>query len=336
MITKKKHSLKLDTLVTPIIARSIDEFNEYVYKYKPLAPYTISLTKGGNISQQNLWNMPCCKTWKRDNRYEFHYITGLEHIRVIYSIAQDEESGKDIKIALDALNYFGQKLMDVIPDDDHEEDTELFTCEENKNSAYYNYVNDYWLDTTINHCYSLDRNNSFMASMKEVYPQTAKWVDNYYEERLRRKGTEGYDNFKLYGSIFVGWLKKKNRSHAWKKIISNSNRKVDELRRYIEEQGNTVLLVNTDAVKFIGHVDYEGTTELGGFKYEWQDCKMYIKGVKSYAYEENGKWNFKQAGACKLDRVKPRDQWTLEEWKSKDTRVEHIIVESDLLVRRYY
>lgn len=332
---KTKNLLKLDTLITPIKAKSIEEFNEYVAKYKPLAPYELILTKSGNISQQNLFNMPCCKTWKRDNRLEFHYINGKEQIRVTYSIAQDEQSGKEECISLNALNYFG-KLMSVIPDDEHEEDTELFTCEENKNSQYYNYVNEYFLDMPINHCYSLDRNNSFMASMKEVYPQTAKWVDKYYEERLRRKGTEGYENFKLYGSIFVGWLKKKNRSHAWKKIISNSNRKVDDLRKFIEEQGNTVLLVNTDAVKFIGHVDYEGTTELGGFKYEWQDCKMYIKGVKSYAYEEDGKWKFKQAGACKLDRVKPRDEWTLEEWKNGPTVVEHIVIENDFLVRRYY
>ena len=125
-----------------------------------------------------------------------------------------------------------------------------------------------------------------------------------------------YKRFKLYGSIFVGWLKRKGREKAWKKIISNSNRKVHELRKYIEQQGNQVLLVNTDAVKFINKVDYNETTDLGGFKYEWKDTTMYIKGIKSYGFvNEDGKWEFRQAGKTKLDRIKPdRNTWTFDEY----------------------
>ena len=312
----------IQTTVKPIYAKSLKEFNEYVEKYK--APYEMVLTKGNNIAQSNYRNMPCCKTWKRGNHMEFHYLSGKEHIRVIYAIHYDEQSTINEKASYHAINYF-KGLLDQIPTDDNEQDTEIFTCDSNPTSAYYNYVNGRYTDITIDHCYSLDRNNSFPASMAEVYPQTKPWVDKYYKERLINKqlykegiiSKEYWEEFKLYGSIMVGWFKnpKYHRERAWKKIISNSNRKVHELREYIESQGNTVLLINTDAVKFIGHVDYEESTDLGQFKYEWMDTEMYIKGVKSYAYKDNGKWKFKQAGKCKLDRLKPdRDTWTLEEF----------------------
>lgn len=326
----RKTFLKLDTTIRPIYAHSIDEFNSYVDKYK--APNEIILTKSNNISQANLRNMPCCRTWKRGNRYEFQYIDANIQIRVLYAIHYDEGSDTDERLAYDALNYF-KGCMDVIPTDDVEEDIEMFTCPENPVSAYYNYVDNRALDITVDHCYSLDRNNSFPASMMEEYPQTRPWVEKYYAERLASKKTmtkEEYARFKVFGSIFVGWLNnpRYHRSHAWKKIVSNSNRKVHQLRRFIEESGHRVLLVNTDAVKFVGHVDYEGSTELGGFKYEWEDTKMYIRGVKSYAYFDTNmnKWRFKQAGKTTLDIVKPdRETWTLDEFRyGFDGEIAHI------------
>ena len=311
--------LTLQTTIKPIYAHSLEEFNSYVDKYQ--APYEIILTKSGNISQANLRNLPCCRTWKRGNRYEFQYIDANTQVRVLYALHYDEESDKDESISYEALCYF-KGLMDVIPKDDVEEDRELFTCEENPKSSYYNYVNDRYCDFIVDDCYSLDRNNSFFASMKTVYPQTAKWVDNYYMERLAAKGTDKYERFKVYGSIFVGWLNnpKFHRSHAWKKIVSDSNRRVHELRKSIEAAGNEVLLVNTDAVKFIGHYNYNESTDLGEFKYEWKATKMYIKGVKSYAYLDGDKWKFKQAGKCLLDKIKPREEWTMEEFINGPTQ----------------
>ena len=320
--------LKLDTTITPIYTHSLDEFNSYVENYK--TDEQIILTKSNNISQETLRHLPASKTWKRGNHMEFQYIDGKQHIRVLYALHYDEQSEMDNKIAYEALNYF-KGLMEVIPTDDVEPEPEFFTCEENKESAYYNYVNNRYINMTLNHCYSLDRNNSFPASMLEEYPQTRPWVEKYYKERLLKKGKPGYERFKVYGSIFIGWLNnpKYHRSHAWKRIVSNSNKKVHQLRQFIEKQGNEVLLVNTDAVKFIGHVSYNESTNLGDFKYEWQDTKMYIKGVKSYAYLDKDKWKFKQAGKCKLDSLKPREQWTLDEFKNMDCKIAHIKINKE-------
>lgn len=321
--------LKLETTIEPIYTHSLDEFNSYVEKYK--TNNQIILTKSGNISQANLRNLPCSRTWKRGNRMEFQYIDGKQQIRVLYAIHYDNESDKDEKISYEALNYF-KGLMDIIPTDDEEQDVEFFTCPENKESAYYNYVDNRYTNITLDHCYSLDRNNSFMASMLEEYPQTKEWVERYYRERCMKKGQPDYDRFKVYGSIFVGWLNnpKYHRKKAWMRIVSNSNKKVHELRKAIEKAGCTILLVNTDAVKFIGHYDYENNLELGGFKYEWMDTKMYIKAVKSYAYLDKGKWRFKQAGKCKLDFIKPREEWTLDDFKNlHQTEVATIIVNKE-------
>lgn len=326
-----------DTLVQPIYARSLDEFNSYVDKYK--APYELILTKSGNVSQKNQRNMPCCKTWKRANHMEFHYIDGTTHIRVIYAIHYDAQSKLSTTVSYDAINYF-KGLLDVIPTDDVEEDIELFRCPENQQSAYYNYINSRYINTTINHCYSLDRNNSFPASMMEVYPQTKPWVEKYYKERttykeLYKKGlitSQEWEEFKVYGSIIVGWMNnpKYHRKHAWKKIINNSNLRIHKLRKDIEQHGNTVLLVNTDAVKFIGDYPYQESSELGEFKYEWKDTKMYVKGVKSYAYLDKDKWKFKQAGKCKLDIIKPdRDTWSLDDYiNGVDGKVSTIVIDN--------
>ena len=320
--------LKFDTNIKPIYATSISEFNSYVEKYKALCPYELILTKGKNIAQANMRNMPCCKTWKRGNHMEFHALSSKFRIRVIYALHYDEEANVQVN-PYDALCYF-KEVLDLIPTDDVEEDTEIFTCPENSSKQYYNYVNERYVNMTINNCYSLDRNNSFPASMAKVYPDTKPYVDKYYQDRLAMKGKPGYEEFKLYGSIFIGWLKNKNRIHAWKKIISDSNETVHKLRKEIEANGNTVLLVNTDAIKFRGKFDYNESTELGQFKYEWKDTQMYIKGVKSYAYKENDKWHFKQAGKCRLDKIKDREEWTLDEFKNpSNTEVFEIRIDKD-------
>ena len=342
-LTNMNKILTLHTNITPIYAKTLEEFNSYVEKYK--APYEMILTKGNNISQANLRNMPCCKTWKRGNHMEFHYIDCKIRLRVIYALHYDEEANTSESVAYDALNYF-KGCMDLIPTDAKEENTELFTCKENPNSSYYNYVDNRYVGITNNNCYSLDRNNSFPASMKTVYPETAPFVDKYYKERLIKKQqykdglitAQEWNDFKVYGSIFVGWLKnaKYHREHAWKKIISDSNHIVDNLRKYIESKGHQVLLVNTDAVKFIGEVDYKESTDLGQFKYEWKNAKMYIKGVKSYAYNEGDKWKFKQAGKCLLDKIKPREEWTFDDFKYGPTEaIKEIVIVDNKLMETY-
>ena len=322
--------LVLDTNIPPIYAKSIEEFNSYVEKYK--TENEIILTKGMNISQKNLRNMPCSKVWKRGNRFEFQYIDAKQQIRVIYSTYNEKEEA-DPTISHKALDYF-KGILDVIPDDDHEEDSEIFTCPENTVSTYYNYVNERYTNIKIEHTYSLDRNSAFLASMLKIYPETKPWVDKYYRDKLN-----GIQEIKSYDKILIGWLKNpsKHRSHAWKKIINDSNRTIHQLRKELEDKDYTVLLVNTDAVKFIDKYDYPVSRALGDFKYEWQDCEMYIKGVKSYMYKEKGRWIPKQAGQCKLDKIKSRDEWTLEDFISSDTiKVRKIRKNKFNLLEEYY
>lgn len=302
----------VDTIITPIYARSIDEFNSYVTKYK--TENKIILTKGKNISQESLRHMPCSLVWKRGNHYEFQYLDSEIQIRVLYNIRCENEDF-DSSISYKALYYFNG-MLDVIPKDDIEEDIEMFTCPENPDSKYYNYVNPRYIGFTIENTYSLDMNSAFLASMVEVYPQTKLWVDKYYNDKLA-----GITEIKQYDKIIIGWLNnpRMHRSHAWKKIIDNVNKKIHKMRNIISNNGNIILLVNTDAIKFIGNYTYKESRDLGKFKYEWKNTKMYIKGIKSYAYLNEDKWKFKQAGYCKLDELKPRSEWTLEEFKSFDT-----------------
>lgn len=337
------NSLKLDTNIKPIYAKSISEFNELVSQY-PETENKIILTKGNNIAQENLRHMPCSLTWKRGNHMEYHYITAGTHVRIIYAIHYDEQSDTDPKTSWEAVNYFGgfnMGLMGLIPTDDIEENITLFTCPENPNSNYYNYVYDRLTNMQIDNCYSLDRNKSFLASMLTVYPQSKPYIDKWkrdYELAVANNDVERKQKLKDYAVCFIGWLNnpKTHRSHAWKKIINDANMTVHNLRKEIEANGNMVLLVNTDAVKFIGNYDYNESTEFGQFKYEWKDTEMYIKGVKSYAYLDNNKWKFKQAGKCKLDEIKPREEWTLDEFINGPTEQQkRIITDGRKLIEIY-
>lgn len=329
--------LTIDTNISPIYAKNIDEFNDYVLKYK--TENKIILTKSNNISQQTIRHLPASLVWKRGNRYEFHYIDGYQHIRVLWSVYNEAEDANP-EISYHALYYFSG-LLDVIPTDDAETAVDIFSCPENPVPNYYNYCNNRYKDMVIHDCYSLDRNSSFLASLVDIYPATKPWADKYMNDKINRtdKDTAEYKEFKSYDKIIVGWLNnpRMHRHNAWTRIIDNSNRRVHALRQQIEAAGHTVLVVNTDAVKFIGDVNYaEDRKTLGEFKYEWKNCDMYIKGVKSYAYKENGKWNYKQAGKCKLDNIKPREIWTLDDFKGGETYlIRKIIIENGLLKEIY-
>ena len=333
--------------VTSIVAHSIEEFNELVKKYRQDDDNELILTKSNNLSQANFFNEPCGGTFKRRNSMEYHRLdidAEIYHVRIVYALQFDKKSDLDEHVAFEALNYFrnlipGKDLFECIPEDKPGEEEKIVSCPENPEKAYYNYVNQKLVDENdgyFDNCYSLDRNNSFPASMMAVYPETRPWVEKYYQERLKLKQTcpdsAYYKKFKLYGSIIVGWLNnpKYHRHNAWRKIITNSNQVVHKLRQEIEQAGHEVLLVNTDAIKFIGKYDYKGNNDLGGFKYEYEDAPMYIKSVKSYAYYDNG-WVFKQAGLTSLDRVKPdRTTWKLNEFQNARDLI--MLIQDDLLI----
>ena len=51
---------------------------------------------------------------------------------------------------------------------------------------------------------------------------------------------------------------------------------------------------------------------------------------QSYAYLDKDKWRFKQAGKCKLDFIKPREEWTLDDFKNlHQTEVATIIINKE-------
>ena len=74
--------------------------------------------------------MPASLVWQRGNTMEFHYIDSKQHIRVIYGLRYDNTNGEEVnnKLSWQAKNYF-KGILDVIPTDDIEEDTEIKSIE---------------------------------------------------------------------------------------------------------------------------------------------------------------------------------------------------------------
>lgn len=318
--------MKIDTNIQPIYAKNIEEFNKFVKRYS--AKNKIILSKNKNISQATLRNLPASLTWLRGTHFEFQLVSAKKRLRVVYAVHYDStKNGVSPKISYNALNYF-KGIYDVIPDDSDLPEITPVKCPENPESLYYNYCNERFSEMTIEGCSSLDRNSSFLASMLKVFPQTKPFVEKYYKEKLFKKQTNAkdYDEFKMFDKIIVGWLRnpKIGKTKAWQMIINDSNLTIHNLRKRIEKAGCTVVLVNTDAVKFKGDFDYSESTKIGDFKYEFKNCKMFIKGPKSYGVEIDGKWKFKNAGRSKLDLIKSRENWTLNDFKNLENFQEFV------------
>lgn len=309
----------------------IEEFNEYVEK---LSPGTAKLifTPSGGISFKNLRNMPCSVSFTRGNRKEFLYMDGDKTIRVIYAPYFDNKyDDSDTDVVTKTLDYF-KGILSVIPDDKHLPAVELKKygqCDK----QYYDFINERYRYLMLENVSSIDRNSAFPDSMKKVFPETAPWVDKYYEDK-KKDGS-----IKPYGVIIVGWLRNPATNHnkAWTMIMNHSNGEAFRMQKLIEKAGNVPLLVNTDAVKFIH--DHEImiplSDKIGKYKIEFRHTNMYMKGIKSYAYlgtegEEAGKWQFRQSGICSLDKIKPREEWTIDDFIEGETSdKEGIITDED-------
>ena len=103
-----------------------------------------------------------------------------------------------------------------------------------------------------------------------------------------------------------------------KVAVNGTNRFIEKCYFNLMKAGFKPLLFNTDGIWYQDitgkgyHDELEGTN-LGQWKNDHKDVKLYIKSPGAYQYIENGKVKTVLRGVCALDYIKPdRDTW---EWK---------------------
>lgn len=164
--------------------------------------------------------------------------------------------------------------------------------------------------------YHIDLNSAFMSGLVANHKEFEGPVSEIYNKRkdddVIYKGilthTYGYMQ-----SVYTGF----KWAHLSKEMVEFTNNYLLDLTKKIEKNGAMVLLYNTDGIWYIGkqyHDENEQPNVLGKWKCDHSVSKLRIHGLKAYEYVENDQYKICLAGLSKLDRAKPREEWTWGEY----------------------
>ena len=187
-------------------------------------------------------------------------------------------------------------------------------------------VNEDYLGKEFDNCHHIDANSSYASRIAEVYKELKPMYDYIYS---KRKENNGYFKHVLTNSIGCMQSKYcvdpsngfKTKPYALSKFakiaINGNNRYINNLLLKLVLSGRKPLLINTDGIWYQGDVyhDRDEGIELGEWKTDHSNCKLYIKSSGAYQFIENNKVNSVVRGYTQLDLIKDRQDW---EWREID------------------
>ena len=189
-------------------------------------------------------------------------------------------------------------------------------------------VSDTYKGREFDHCYHLDLNSSYASRIAEHWPALRAPIEEIYKSRHENNNmgksvlTNAPGAFQSAYCIDIN-NKYYNTTAPYqlaifaKVAINNTCRIIQEYTLKLWEQGFEPLLINTDGIWYRDkrgadrcfHDEHEGT-ELGQWKTDHKNVKLYIKSAGAYQYIEDGKCKTTLRGTCDLDFIKPdRDTW---------------------------
>lgn len=164
--------------------------------------------------------------------------------------------------------------------------------------------------------YHIDLNSSYMAGIAESHPELREPIEYIYKNRKDKPyfkdiltHTWGYMQSSIINYKYA---------HLSKDGLDSNNRKLTYLTEQLKKQGFTVIAYNSDGIWYNHpygkkyHDKYEGT-ELGMWKHDHNKCIYQAKSNGAYHYIEDGKCHTVLRGRTRLDRIKPRDDWSWED-----------------------
>lgn len=185
---------------------------------------------------------------------------------------------------------------------------------------------------TIEHAFHFDINSAFFAGIANSYGYL---FDGFFGEHIRdifnnrknpdKKYKHNKDILTHTQGYFQSEYCKHNGykyclAHMAKAGIVYTCQKLLEIIQKYEEFGCEFIATNTDGAwmtippefsrKQAESVEGYGK-ELGDFKIDYWDCKLRYKSANAYEFIDDGKVIVKYSGICKLDKIKPREEW---EW----------------------
>ena len=166
-------------------------------------------------------------------------------------------------------------------------------------------------DITIENVHHIDIHSAWPSGIAEAYPEMAPTWNRIY---LARKQNPVY---KQILNKSIGVMHSKIKGWRWANLakagIESCNRKIEDLTKRLEKNGNIIIAYNTDGIWYTGDV-YHGEGEGSGLG-EWVNdhinTTFRARSAGAYEYIENDEYHVVLRGRSKLDLIKPRTDW---EW----------------------
>lgn len=164
---------------------------------------------------------------------------------------------------------------------------------------------------TFTGVHHVDFRNSYPAGLVNTHPEFRPTIEYLFKHRDRKPEYKDILNYTIgfFHSRMLGW----KYAHLARDAIKDSNDRVKELAKRLEQSGRLVLLFNTDGIWYKGE-PYHGEGEglgLGQWRNDHLNCKFRFKSIGAYEYIEDGRYYPVVRGYTKLDDKKPREAW---EW----------------------
>lgn len=198
---------------------------------------------------------------------------------------------------------------------------------------------------TYEHCYHADYHESYGTGLALTHPEFRKTFERLHNERVQLKHKKSiapltdselkrYETIKAMFTHSVGMMQSVNVktvnakwAHLSRDAINNNKQRIQNLAYELKQNGYKLLLFNTDGIWYQDLRNkgaYKNATEgdeLGNWYNDHLDCTLRMKSAGSYEFIENGKYTPVVRGSTKLDRIKPRDEWTWGDIFQEDAEI---------------
>lgn len=147
----------------------------------------------------------------------------------------------------------------------------------------------FFIDKTYTKAHHIDFHSSFAGGLANTHPEFRKTLEFIYENREKDEINKNILNFSIgYMQSIQGC--KARWAHLSRDAIADNNKRVLDIVKRLEENGRTVLLLNTDGVWYNGPL-YHGEGEGSGLG-QWQNdhtyCQFRMASAGAYEFIENG------------------------------------------------
>ena len=290
--------------------------------------HTIKWTKSGGIAQgKKVFMLPSYGIKMVGKTTVVLVICTSKFYRFTFGIARKEQKDISGYASFKAFKQTCEKY-DINIDDYAIDNGEEY--KENFPIPYRKLYNERFADIVLENVHHIDLNSSFMSGLASSYPEFKPVVEELYSKRKENE---------IYKAILThtyGYLQSELVNYKYillsKAMVDYNNAYLDSLTNKLKESGRIILAYNADGIWYKGdiyHDENEGKN-IGQYKNDHTNCTIRFRSPNAYEFIENDKYHAVISGLTRLDKIKPREEWTwgdiykcgdIETWNLKNNRI---------------